>query len=123
MNRLLIALIVAAALSPPPAGAAPPPPGSEDYELLHPFADFIGRVRNTKRQLCCNIADGTVVDDREVDGRAQIRFRAFDRFPDAPRGWIDVPEDAAVVERNDTGLPVAWWFQGRVRCYLKPSGT
>ena len=69
-----------------PGGAAPPPPDSEDYQLLHPLADWIGKVRNAKQQLCCNIGDGTVVDVREVLGVKQIQFRAFDRFPDAPRG-------------------------------------
>lgn len=106
-----------------PGSAAPPPPDSEDYELLHPFAEWIGKVRNAKQQLCCNIGDGTVVDVREVLGVKQIHFRAFDRFPDAPRGWVDVPDDAIVVESNQSGMPIAWWYQGRVRCFLDTSGT
>jgi hypothetical protein len=94
--------------------AAAPAAGSEDYELLMPYAGWIsGRVGNNGG-LCCSISDCRVVKWRIQSGRYQAFIatkddRGFQKFPDAPNEWIDVPEETINRENNPTPWAIACW--------------
>ena len=103
--------------------AAPPPMGSDDYKLLMPYADAIHGVQTKDGGLCCSVADGSVVDARIDTDHWQVRF-LNNRFVDAPKGWIDVPPDAVNSKWfNPTGLPIAWWYRGVIRCFTPAGGV
>ena len=106
-----------------PAQSNPPPPGTQDYDLLHPFAGWISTVTNKANEKCCDIGDGTVVLQRDGPDGIEIRFLAFDRFPTAPRGWVKVPPEAVVYERNMASVSIAWWYGEKVRCFLGVNRT
>jgi hypothetical protein len=120
LPRVLLGALVAL---PTCAIAAPPPVGSDDYRLLMPYANALNQARTRDGGLCCSVADGSVVDARIAGDRWQVRFLNR-RFPDAPKGWIDVPPEA--VNRtwfNPTGLPIAWWYGGAIRCFSPAGGV
>ena len=108
-----------------PSRAAPPPAGSEDELLLAPFADAIRQAErdDTFNWRCCEMADGTVVDARISGDHWEIKIRN-NRFPDVPKGWILVPEQTVLHRwKNPTGMPIAWFQAGGVRCFAPPKGA
>jgi hypothetical protein len=98
--------------------AAGPAPGSEQWQLLSPHRAWIQGVSGPKGR-CCDLADGRAVDVRQGPAGWQVRFPTEPGFPP---GWVDVPEDAVIAEANPVGLPVAWYYQGVVRCFVLNSG-
>lgn len=107
------------------AYAAPPPPGTEDYDVLMPYASEIANAHEDdyKEWRCCDIADGTLVDVKTV-GNVYFVSPRVDRIPYAhPGTWYEVrPETVLHKWRNPTGEPIAWFFNGTVRCFAPPIG-
>lgn len=102
--------------------AAPPPAGSEDDMLLSPYSQQIHDAARPAGGRCCDLADGTAVDARVGPVGWQVHFRNS-RFPNAPQGWVDVPEDAVVHHwRNPSGIPIVWWYYGAIRCFAPAAG-
>ena len=94
--------------------ASPPLKGSEDYDQLMPYSEWIaGRVSN-KGGLCCSISDCRVVSWR-TKGSAYEAFiatrddRGFTKFPGAPDAWVTVPTDVIKRDINPTGRAIACW--------------
>ena len=119
------------------AYAAPPPVGSEDWEIMQDFGDWIRTQSTTDGMWCCDAGDGRPVESRLVNDGWQVRFRAGQFDDHAPVGvWIDVP-DAKVLRDPATGRPVVnplgvaivWWFadddrrHGAIRCFAQPGGV
>jgi hypothetical protein len=97
-----------------PAFASPPLAGSEDYDQLMPFAEWMtGRAANNGG-LCCSISDCRVVGWR-VKGVGYEAYiakrdgRGFVKFPGAPDAWLPVPTDVIKREVNPTGRAIACW--------------
>ncbi len=101
------------------AQAAPPARGSEQWEILAPHRAWVEGVAGPQGT-CCSLADGRAVEARRQGDRWQVLFPAEAGFP---QGWQDVPEAAVLGGENPVGMPVAWWFQGQVRCFVPGSGT
>jgi hypothetical protein len=124
MKRLAALLLLLAG----PAVAAPPPPGTIDEQLLAPYGKELRRAMPDEydhyefQNSCCSTADGTAVDARpDDDGGWQVRFRN-DRFPDHPDGWVHVPKEAVLHHwANPSGIPIVWFFQGKIRCFGPPN--
>ena len=113
-----------------PADAAPPPAGSEDAEMMAPMHDWINSARNPQGWLCCSEADARPVDVRTRGDHYEVRFMHPDELPDPkPVGWQTVPADAIMRDEHGRaipapeGVPVAWWYNGVVRCFAVPGGV
>jgi hypothetical protein len=102
--------------------AAPPPEGSEDWEIMRPYADWI-QHQNGPMGWCCDVADGRPVDARMTESHWQVRLLHSEALPNAPPGWVDVPDDALLHGQNPTGFPIAWFYHGGVRCFIPGSAT
>lgn len=117
MRGLALALLVAA----PAALAAPPAPGSEDYDVMLPYGEWIRSLRANGR-LCCDWSDTRPVKSRTVGDRYQVWFRK-DQIIGAPiEQWLDVPDDAVIRGVNPIGIAVASWYGGRVQCFVPAGG-
>ena len=109
------------------AHAKAPPITSEDWEVLHEYRHWIESA-GSENGRCCDIADGRMVQVRVKDGRYQVQFLHPETL-DVPRpsGWYDVPDKAIIRDSdghpapNPVGVPIAWWFQGYVRCFAMAS--
>ena len=112
MTLIALALLLATT----PASAAPPAVGSEDWEILSPYADWI---RGLQRDgvLCCTIADGRPVEARTRGDRWQVRWRPG-QLADAPTEWTDVPPEVVMHTANPIGVPIAFWLGGVIRCFV-----
>ena len=113
-----LAMSVALAM---PAGAAPPAVGSEDWEILHPHAEWIQTLAHNGL-LCCSIADGRPVEARLRAGKWQVRWRK-DQLEGAPTEWTDVPEAVVMQTSNPIGVPIAFWWGKQIRCFIPPGGV
>lgn len=110
------------------AMAHPPFQGSEDYEIMTPYSDWIQSVDNSKGWRCCDISDARLVDVRQKDNHWEVKFRYPEDLPaPAPQGWQIVPDDAIVRDSDGkpvsspAGLTIAWWYAGAVRCFTIPT--
>ena len=129
MIRLIAILLATLTLDAQRAYSAPPPVGSEAAEIMQPYAEWIHDLHNGPTW-CCDVSDARPVEVRRHDGHWQVRFITPAELPTpAPVGWQDVP-DAAVVRDSDgrpvaspVGLSIAWWMDGRVRCFTIPGGV
>ena len=118
----LLALAVCAGLCGAlPAGAAPPRPGTEDYEVLLPFGEWIRNLRANGR-LCCDWSDTRPVKSRTVGDRYQVWLRK-DQIIGAPvEQWLDVPDDAVIRGHNPVGMAIVSYYGDRVQCFVPPGG-
>jgi len=116
-----------------PLFAAQPPEGSEDYEQLMPYADWISGRTGKYGGLCCSVSDCRVVKWR-MDGAsyqayvAKLDDRGFVKFPEAPDAWVTVPPDVIKRENNPTGVAIACWSAFRNKdagfyCFFLPNLT
>lgn len=103
------------------AWAAPPPVGSEDWEILHPHAEWI-RGLQIEGVLCCSIADGRPVEARSRAGIWQVRWRVG-QLDGAPTEWTDVPAEVVMKMHNPIGMPVAFWWGQQIKCFIPPGGV
>lgn len=61
------------------------------------------------------------MDARQTNDGWEVRFRDPKRFPEAPKGWIKVPDKAVLHHwRNPSGLPIVWVMRGVIRCFGPP---
>lgn len=104
-----------------PVLSAPPVVGSDDWEIMHDYREWIETQHTQFGAWCCTVADGRPVDARVHEGHWQI-FVTEEKFPRSPRGWTDVPDAAVVREPNPVGVPIAWVLGGRVLCFAPSSG-
>lgn len=118
MHRVLVFFVCLSS----PVLAAPPPEGSEDWEIMHPYADWI-QHQNGAQGWCCDVADGRPVDARMSQNHWQVRLLHPETLPNAPAGWVDVPDNALLHGRNPIGFPIAWFYHGAVRCFIPGSAT
>lgn len=111
MRALLLALALSLL-----AHAAPPAPGTEDYEIMAPFADWIRGLQH-EGIVCCTMADGRPVQARTRGDGWQVRWRPG-QLEGAPTEWIDVPASVVLRVPNPTGMPIAFWLGGALRCFV-----
>lgn len=109
------------------AHAAGPAPGSDDWQIMQPFAEQISRLR-MHGSFCCAAADGRPVDAQRGGKSStgwQVRFRRGNGIG-APAGvWLDVPADAVDPSSppNPVGVPIAWYRAGAIRCFWPSQET
>lgn len=109
--------------------AAPPPEGSEDYKIMHPYAQWVTSQHDRLGRWCCSIADGRPVDAKiSPEGHWQVMFQRPETISDdaaqpVPSGWINVPDDAVIKGANPMGVPIAWWYRGRIQCFCPIGGV
>lgn len=114
MTRLAALL----ALLPSIAFAAPPPKGSEEYVIMHPHGDWIATQHDRKGRWCCQISDGALVNVRTHGDDYQVSPIYPDDTRGIPRGWFDVPPDKVILGPNPVKVPIAWFYQNRVQCFV-----
>ncbi len=106
-----------------PALAAPPAIGSEDHQILAPHAPWVRSLTIPgSGSSCCDESDCRPVDARRGPNGWQVRWRPG-QIPGAPTDWTDVPESAVLVRDNPTGIPIACWYGGAVRCFVPASAS
>ena len=117
-----IAAALALICSAGPARAAPPPPDSLQYEMLHPYAEYLSHWTQTgaERQYtmrCCDISDCRAVDIRTRDGHYQARIMRAEFGPGAPDDWVEVPDSVVdgTPDPHRPPFPVACWSDTRLR--------
>ncbi len=115
-----VGVLALSALMAGPALAAPPPVGSEDWNIMSPFADWIQSIHADNGTWCCDVSDGRPVEARMHNGRWQVHFHPGSEFAGEPPGdgWHDVPPAAVIRLPNPVGVPIAWWLGGVVRCFV-----
>lgn len=128
MTRFAAAVILAASVASPAAWSAPPPVGSEDWEIMAPYAAWIETQRDQIGRICCDWSDARPVQVRQRLGKWEVQFvRPRDLPPPYPDGWQVVPDHAVLRDRNGravvspVGLSIAWWYAGEVRCFTVPA--
>jgi len=108
--------------APTVCAAAPPLPGTEDYEILMPFAQWVESQHDSQDQWCCSISDGRIVEVRQVDGHWQVHVTP-EKFPGSWDAWETVPDEKVLKGENPIGLPVAWVLRNHIYCFMPPSGV
>jgi hypothetical protein len=128
--------LLALALAPAPASALPPPASSDDYKIMHPFADWVLAQHGPKGQWCCDIGDGRPVDSeirKGADGSphwfAHIEPKHWAESDQGAKSgtevdrWVEVPDDTVAKNKNPMGIGILWWYGGHVQCFSPPAGT
>jgi hypothetical protein len=146
-SSLLIAAALAATLS-APAAAAPPPVGSEDYQVMMPYKEWITSQHDGLGRWCCDIGDGRPVEavigkmapgpvregEWRLPGPAPVSPAADGddhwwahvtpaHWPGEIDRWVFVPDEKITHNANPTGSPILWLYQGRVQCFAPPDGV
>lgn len=76
----------------------------------------------SKKGICCDLADGSVVDDPDwaivFDAtKSHYHYRVRINGP-----WIDVPDDTVITEPNRMGRAMVWTVTGdfgmSIRCFM-----
>lgn len=140
MRSVLVAALLLAA---GPALAAPPPVGSDDYKIMHPYAEWVTTQHDGLGRWCCDLGDGRPVEARIEDDHwlAHVTRQHFPNTtqvcpgplagpgssecaPLGPDGaWVKVPDEKITRNANPTGTPILWLYQGRVQCFAPPDGV
>ncbi len=105
-----------------PAHAAPPPVGSDDWQIMHPYAEWVTTQHDRRGYWCCDIGDGRPVEARIVDDHWEVHITKT-HFPDEPEHWLIVPEGKITAGGNPTGTPIVWLLHGNVQCFAPPDGA
>lgn len=108
-----------------PAFAAPPPEGSEDWQIMHSFRDWVTSQHADNGYYCCDLSDGRPVDARinkEGDWEAHVTDK---HYPGASDHWVVVPRERILHRRNPVGVPILWYSIGtdHVFCFAPPDGV
>ena len=111
-----------------PAFAAPPSMDSDDWRIMGPHAAWIESQHTSDGKLCCSVADARPVDARISGNHWQVHFLHPETLTTTaaqplPREWEDVPDGAILRGVNPSGQPLAWWYQGVVRCFAPAGGV
>ncbi len=137
-------VILAGVLIAGPAIAAPPPVGSDDWNIMAPYAKWVTTQHDSIGRWCCDIGDGRPVDARIHDDHWEAHITR-DHFPDEPERWVVVPDSKINKEGNPTGSAIIWVLPdldctatgpmyspssckpsgrpGVVQCFAPPSGV
>jgi len=102
--------------------AAPPPAGSDDYKIMHPYAEWITTQHDTLGRWCCDIGDGRPVEAKIVDDHWEVHVTP-QHFPGEADRWMAVPDEKITRNANPTGMPILWLYQSRVQCFAPPDGV
>ena len=113
---------VMAFLLPVTAHAAPPPEGSEDWQLLMPYKEWVISQHDTLGRWCCDIGDGRPVEARISDDHWEVHVTPK-HFPDEPDRWLVVPDEQIIRNANPTGTPILWLYNSKVQCFAPPDGS
>jgi hypothetical protein len=120
--RLLAAALVAL---PSAAHAAPPPVGSDDWNVMAPYAQWVTTQHAENGNWCCDISDGRPVDARiNAEGHWEAHVTS-EHWPLAHDHWVEVPDVRVLHTANPTGLPIMWYSvpADHVYCFAPGSGT
>jgi hypothetical protein len=104
------------------AQAAPPPVGSDDWQIMHPYAEWVTSQHDRRGYWCCDIGDGRPVEARIVDDHWEVHITKV-HFPDEPEHWLAVPDGKITAGGNPTGTPIVWLLHGNVQCFAPPDGA
>lgn len=126
ISCLALALAVAC-----PVCAEPPPVGSEDYKIMHPYADWVTAQHDAAGRWCCSPADGRPVEARtrtsiDPDGVEREHREAHitpEHFPGETDRWVTVPDAIVLHTENPVGAPILWLYHGAPRCFAPASGV
>lgn len=114
--------------------AAPPPVGSDDWNVMHPYKEWVTSQHDGLGRWCCDIGDGRPVK-AEIRGDSwwvRIDPRQWRDQPGPVAGpqptplaaeWLQVPDEEITRNSNPTGVPILWLYQGRVQCFAPPDGA
>jgi hypothetical protein len=116
------ALAAAVIALPIAAHAAPPPLGSEDWNLMAPFKEWVTTQHDSLGRWCCDIGDGRPVEAR-IDSDHWSVHVTPQHFPGETDRWMAVPEEKVVPGANPTGSPILWLYRGQVQCFAPPNGA
>ncbi len=106
------------------AHAAPPPVGSDDWNIMHPYAEWVTTQHDRRGYWCCDIGDGRPVEARiAADGSHWEVHITKTHFPDEPDHWLVVPDGKITAGGNPTGTPIVWLLHGNVQCFAPPDGA
>jgi hypothetical protein len=112
-------LLLLSCLLPTLALGAPPLPGTEDHAILSPHSEWIrGLFRG--HISCCDMADGRPVSARIHGNEWQVKFRPG-QLDGAPLDWTNVPPDAVLRVPNPVGMPIAFWYNSQIMCFIPAS--
>ena len=106
------ALLAALLLAPTLAHAAPPPVGSDDWNVMAPYAEWIQKQYLPDGRWCCSIADGRPVDAEIRQDSTGSHWWAHvtpQHFPGEEDHWVKVPDDKVHTGANPTGFPILWY--------------
>lgn len=120
-----IGFILVWLLSANTANASPPPVGSEDYEIMKDFSEWVQAQTTPEGYGCCDIADGRPVDARITKDGQWEAFISVAKFGyTAPDAWRIVPAQLYKNPvKNPIGLPILYWYNGEIRCFIPPNVT
>ena len=119
MLRLFVFAVVLGEVS--VAHAAPPPVGSDDWNVMAPYAEWITKQHDTRGRWCCDIGDGRPVEARIVDDHWEAHVTP-QHFPGEDDRWVPIP-DEKIVRANPTGTAILWLWESRVQCFAPPDGV
>jgi len=100
------------------ANAAPPPVGTEDYNIMMPYAAWVVQQKTQSGLSCCDIADGRPVNIRSTAHGWEAYISKTKFGSSAPDAWLPIPDSAILHVANPTGVAVAWWYMGSIRCFV-----
>lgn len=129
------ALWAAIVLVPGLAWADPPPVGSDDWNVMHPYKEWVAGQHDRLGRWCCEISDGRPVDARISGGdhwEVHIVPQQWAEGNSTRPGpsvngvltdhWMLVPDEKITHGANPTGHPILWMYQGRIQCFAQPDG-
>jgi hypothetical protein len=122
MTRTLIALALMAAAVVDAARAAMPPVGSDDWNIMMPYKEWVTSQHDQLGRWCCDIGDGRPVEARINDDHWEVHVTPK-HFPEEEDRWLTVPDEKITRNANPTGTPILWLYQGRVQCFAPPDGV
>lgn len=116
------AVFVASVLFVVPGFAKPPAPGSEDAEILGPYAEWVQTQHLADGRWCCSVSDGRTVETKMSGDHWSIHITP-EKFPGSHDHWVDVPPERVLRVPNPTGFPIAWVMNDILYCFAPPSGS
>lgn len=126
--RTVAAIALALALLPATVRAIPPPSGSPEWDVLDTPAKrhWVANQFDRLGRKCCDGGDFATVTVRIAGDHYEVKANYPDPQRGIPSGWIAVP-DEKIVPLGQDGNPIftaaAWFYQGRVQCFLNGDGN
>ena len=103
------------------AYSAPPPVGSEDWEIMSDYTDWIRDQHTSGGAPCCDLSDGRPLFDDEWK-KTEDGYEVFvskRHWPDAAENgrWVKVPKSVIIPGGSPVGLPILWWIPADMHPY------